>query len=332
MMNISVIIPVYNVEKFVERCVRSIMNQTYTEGVECIIVNDCTPDDSMKIVEKLVKDYTGTICFKLLNHKQNYGLAAVRNTGMNAATGEYIIHIDSDDYCEPDMLEKMYSKAIEENADIVVADCYINYPEKEVYSADYVPKSKKKYVEALLTNAMVAVWNKLVRHNLYSDNDIKFIPGIDMGEDELVSHKLFYYADKVVYLPLAFVHYVCYNPNSYSSSVSRKSLSDILLVEKNLLDFYAKVGMSRILYKELLLLKMRNWQRLLCYSGGSLQKKYNQHYSEISFWTVVKYYPSNITKIFLLLASLNMLSVANGLLSIYRQINYPHRKYITYNE
>ena len=108
MMNISVIIPVYNVEKFVERCVRSIMNQTYTEGVECIIVNDCTPDDSMKIVEKLVKDYTGTICFKLLNHKQNYGLAAVRNTGMNAATGEYIIHIDSDDYCEPDMLEKMY--------------------------------------------------------------------------------------------------------------------------------------------------------------------------------------------------------------------------------
>ena len=63
---------------------------------------------------------------------------------------------------------------------------------------------------------MVAVWNKLVRHNLYSDNDIKFIPGIDMGEDELVSHKLFYYADKVVYLPLAFVHYVCYNPNSYS--------------------------------------------------------------------------------------------------------------------
>lgn len=230
------------------------------------------------------------------------------------------------------MLEKMYSKAIEENADIVVADCYINYPEKEVYSADYVPKSKKKYVEALLTNAMVAVWNKLVRHNLYSDNDIKFIPGIDMGEDELVSHKLFYYADKVVYLPLAFVHYVCYNPNSYSSSVSRKSLSDILLVEKNLLDFYAKVGMSRILYKELLLLKMRNWQRLLCYSGGSLQKKYNQHYSEISFWTVVKYYPSNITKIFLLLASLNMLSVANGLLSIYRKINYPHRKYITYNE
>lgn len=129
-MNISVIIPVYKVEKFVERCVRSIMNQTYTEGVECIIVNDCTPDDSMKIVEKLIADYTGTICFKLLYHKQNCGLAAVRNTGMSAATGEYILHIDSDDYCEPDMLEKMYSKAIEENADIVVADCYIKLSRK----------------------------------------------------------------------------------------------------------------------------------------------------------------------------------------------------------
>lgn len=143
---------------------------------------------------------------------------------------------------------------------------------KEVYSADYVPKSKREYVEALLTNAMVAVWNKLVRHNLYKDNNIRFIPGIDMGEDELVSHKLFYYADKVVYLPLAFVHYVCYNPNSYSSSVSRKSLSDILLVEKNLLNFYTDVGLSQTLCRELLLLRMRNWQRLLCYSGGRLQK------------------------------------------------------------
>lgn len=121
-MNISVIIPVYNVEKYVERCILSIMSQTYTESVECIVVNDCTPDNSMKIVEKMVSDYKGQIQFKLLYHEHNRGVAAVRNTGLDAASGDYIIQIDSDDYCEPDMLEKMYAKAVEEDADIVVAD------------------------------------------------------------------------------------------------------------------------------------------------------------------------------------------------------------------
>ena len=103
-MNISVIIPVYNVEKYVERCILSIMSQTYTESVECIVVNDCTPDNSMKIVEKMVSDYKGQIQFKLLYHEHNRGVAAVRNTGLDAASGDYIIQIDSDDYCEPDML------------------------------------------------------------------------------------------------------------------------------------------------------------------------------------------------------------------------------------
>ena len=121
-MNISVIIPIYNVEKYVERCILSIMNQTYTESVECIVVNDCTPDNSMKIVERLVADYKGTIQFKLFHHEHNKGIAAVRNTGLYAASGDYILYIDSDDYCEPDMLEKMYAKAMEGNADVVIAD------------------------------------------------------------------------------------------------------------------------------------------------------------------------------------------------------------------
>lgn len=131
-MNISVIIPIYNVEKFVERCILSIINQTYTKEVECIIVNDCTPDSSMKIVERLVADYKGQIRFKLLNHERNKGIAAVRNTGLNAASGDYIIYIDSDDYCEQDMLEKMYTKAVEEDADVIVADFWDTYPDKEI--------------------------------------------------------------------------------------------------------------------------------------------------------------------------------------------------------
>lgn len=141
-MNVSVIIPIYNVEKYAERCILSIMNQSYTEDVECIVVNDCTPDNSMKIVERLVADYKGPIQFKLLYHEHNKGLAAVRNTGLYAASGNYIIHIDSDDYCEPDMLEKMYAKAVEEDADVVVADYWETYLDKEIYKAQMLPEKR----------------------------------------------------------------------------------------------------------------------------------------------------------------------------------------------
>ena len=190
-MNISVIIPIYNVEKFVERCILSIINQTYTKEVECIIVNDCTPDSSMKIVERLVADYKGQIRFKLLNHERNKGIAAVRNTGLNAASGDYIIYIDSDDYCEQDMLEKMYTKAVEEDADVIVADFWDTYPDKEIYVAQ--------------GKIVVAVWNKMVRRRLLIENDLSFIEGIDMGEDVLLTHRLFSLIPKVVHVPEAFV-------------------------------------------------------------------------------------------------------------------------------
>lgn len=157
-MNISVIIPVYNVEKYVERCILSIMSQTYTESVECIVVNDCTPDNSMKIVEKMVYDYKGQIQFKLLYHEHNRGVAAVRNTGLDAASGDYIIHIDSDDYCEPDMLEKMYAKAVEEDADIVVADYWRSWVDRELYCTNIVSATKISRIKDFLQDKLRAIY------------------------------------------------------------------------------------------------------------------------------------------------------------------------------
>lgn len=232
-MNISVIIPIYNVEKFVERCILSIINQTYTKEVECIIVNDCTPDSSMKIVERLVADYKGQIRFKLLNHERNKGIAAVRNTGLNAASGDYIIYIDSDDYCEQDMLEKMYTKAVEEDADVIVADFWDTYPDKEIYVAQQMPSINESYAKLLLQGKIVvAVWNKMVRRRLLIENDLSFIEGIDMGEDVLLTHRLFSLIPKVVHVPEAFVHYVKYNSKSYNGNISKKSLYDTFFLDK----------------------------------------------------------------------------------------------------
>ena len=99
MTSISIIIPVYNVEKYIEACLHSVMAQTYTGPMECILVDDCGQDNSIGVAEKMISDYQGTIHFRILHHDHNRGQSAARNTGMDAATGEYIFFSDSDDSC-----------------------------------------------------------------------------------------------------------------------------------------------------------------------------------------------------------------------------------------
>lgn len=289
-MNISVIIPVYNVEKYVERCILSIMNQTYTESVECIVVDDCTPDNSMKIVEKMVSDYKGQIQFKLLYHEHNRGLAAVRNTGLAAATGDYIIHIDSDDYCELDMLEKMYAKAIEENADIVVADYWTSGEDSEIYSANIVPDNKMERIKSILQNRLPAyLWRQLMRRSLFEDNLIRSNDGIDFREDVILVCKLYYYAPKVVHLPKAFVHYVQYNTTSYTKVQGRKSLNDLIEGESAILSFFEEKNMGSKLNHELLGMRISDMQLLLFRSKGKLQKQWLARYADITTMKVIKH-------------------------------------------
>lgn len=248
-MNISVIIPVYNVEKYVERCILSIMSQTYTESVECIVVNDCTPDNSMKIVEKMVSDYKGQIQFKLLYHEHNRGVAAVRNTGLDAASGDYIIQIDSDDYCEPDMLEKMYAKAVEEDADIVVADYWRSGADRELYCTNIVSATKISRIKDFLQNKRQGyLWCQLIRRLLLVDHHIKLDEGIDFAEDFNLSCKMYCYAENVAYIPKAFVHYVQYNMSSYVKSMGRKSLENIIQGEKAIMNFFEEKGMHKEVY------------------------------------------------------------------------------------
>ena len=99
-MKVSIIIPVYNVSLYIERCIKSVMSQTY-QDIECILVNDATPDDSIAIAERLIADYNGTIQFRILNHEHNKGQSTARNTGIDASTGDYLYFLDSDDEITP---------------------------------------------------------------------------------------------------------------------------------------------------------------------------------------------------------------------------------------
>lgn len=224
---VSVIIPIYKVEKFIGRCVKSLMEQTL-QDVEYIFVDDASPDGSIAVLRNVLADYPERSNYvKILTHAENKGLPAARNTGLSVARGEYIFHCDSDDFVEQDMLEQLYHKAIETDADIVWCDWYLTFENSERYMKQPAYGTPLEALKAMLGGAMkYNVWNKLIRKSLYVENKIEFSAGYGMGEDMTIM-LLFAYAKKIAYLPHAFYHYVKLNTNAFSQTYSERHLREL---------------------------------------------------------------------------------------------------------
>lgn len=132
-ISVSVIVPIYKVERFIARCVSSLLEQTL-QNVEFIFVDDATPDGSIDVLQQVIERYPHRAeQVRLIHHEHNKGLPAARNTGLQVACGEYIFHCDSDDYVEPDMLQTIYDKATTENADFVWCDWWLSFEKRERY-------------------------------------------------------------------------------------------------------------------------------------------------------------------------------------------------------
>lgn len=239
---ISVIVPVYNVERFITRCVCSLFAQTMDAGVEFIFVDDATPDSSIEALQNCLRQYPQRQKqVKLLRHSVNKGLPAARNTGLQAATGTYIYHCDSDDYLESDALESMYNAAMCQEADIVWCDWFLSFEKNERYMKQPTYETAMDALKGMLSGAMkYNVWNKLVKRQLYVGNHIKFPEGHGMGED-MTMIQLFACADKVCYLPQAYYHYVRLNAQAFTqmggSPHKRQHLDDLRYNVSRILQF-----------------------------------------------------------------------------------------------
>lgn len=227
MIGISVIIPIYKVEAFIERCATTLLEQTFRE-VEYIFVDDATPDRSIQILEEVVARYPERKeQVRIVHHEENKGLPAARNTGLMLATGKYIFHCDSDDYVESTMLEELYYTAKTQDADIVWCDWYLTFAENERYMKQPNFGTPMEALKAMLSGGMkFNVWNKLVRRSLYTDNGIEFPSGYGMGED-MTMMMLFAHAKKVAYVPKAYYHYIKTNTNAFSQTYSDKHLVEL---------------------------------------------------------------------------------------------------------
>lgn len=227
MIKISVIIPIYKVEQFIIRCAVSLMEQTLNE-VEYIFVNDATPDNSIVLLNEVLGRYPERKdSIQIIAHKKNKGLPAARNTGLSVAQGEYIFHCDSDDFVELDMLEQLYGKATETDADIVWCDWWLSFAKNERYMKQPEYGTPIDALKGMLSGVMkFNVWNKLIKRKLYTDSNITFPAGYGMGED-MTMMRLFARAEKVVYLPKAFYHYVQLNTGAFSKTYSNRHLEEL---------------------------------------------------------------------------------------------------------
>ena len=223
MPKISVIIPVYKVARFAERCARSLMEQDFAD-VEFIFVDDASPDDSMEIIRRVCGEYDRDV--KYLTHEVNKGLPAARNTGMAVAKGEFIYHCDSDDYLEPTLLNDLYEAATKEGADFAYCDFYLDFGTSKKYMTNPEFTDPERMIkEGFLAGTMkYNVWNKLVKKDLY--NQITFPEGHPMGED-MTMIAVAMGATKCVHVPKALYHYMRTNSEAYTSALSQKRLDDI---------------------------------------------------------------------------------------------------------
>lgn len=199
---ISIIVPIYKAEKYLHRCLDSILVQTFTEW-ECILVDDGSPDNSGRICDEYAqKDGR----FKVI-HKENGGVSSARQAGTDIATGEYIIHVDADDWIESDMLECMYSQA-KEGYDIVVADYYTNSNKTERYRTQSDVNNADELLIAMLKgDCMGSLWNKLIKRSLFSQ--ISFPLDLFYCEDVYVLAQIILkYSPSIINLHKAFYHYI----------------------------------------------------------------------------------------------------------------------------
>lgn len=224
---VSVIVPIYKVEPFIARCSQSLLEQTLTD-VEYIFVDDASPDGSIDVLRQVLADYPERRNHvRILTHVENKGLPAARNTGLAVAHGEYIFHCDSDDFVELDMLDQLYHKATETDADIVWCDWWLSFAKNERYMRQPEYSTPMEALKGMLSGAMkFNVWNKLIRRSLYVKNGIAFPAGYGMGEDMTIM-RLFARASRVVYLPKAFYHYVQLNTGAFSKTYSNRHLEEL---------------------------------------------------------------------------------------------------------
>lgn len=236
-IKISVIVPVYNAERFLEKCIRSIMASTLKE-IEIICVNDGSKDKSIDILRNLEKEDNRIIVID----KENEGASKARNIGIDMAKGEYIAFVDSDDFIDDSMYVCMYDIAYKNNSDIVICGAS-RLDENYNLRKTFLPKEHKKnleYIERFGGTLFNSPWNKLYKNSIIKNNNVSFPTDTHMGEDMVFNVKAFYFARKINVIKKSFYNYYDNLSSAVHTPTKKKEIYPALYEILNFFNEYEK--------------------------------------------------------------------------------------------
>ena len=266
MKKVSVIVPVYNMEKYLEKCLDSLIAQTLEE-IEIIAVDDGSIDASPEILQRYALKSDKIVSVR----KENGGLSDARNYGLTYATGEYIGYIDSDDYADPNMYEVMYLKAKERDSDIVECNLhhtYINYEDTEIMTKIYSP-------EELLCYGRCIVWNKIYKHKWLLETGVIFPQGL-IYEDLDFFSRIVPHIRTYDYVDIVPIHYV--QRGGSINNTSARNTMQIFSIMRGIISYYKEKGFYNQYERELEYLYARillcsSFSRMCRISDGGVRKK-----------------------------------------------------------
>lgn len=266
MAKVSVIVPVYNVEKYISKCLNSLVNQTL-EDIEIIVVNDGSKDTSIDIVKEYAQKYKNIKVYE----KENGGLSDARNYGLQFATGKYIAFLDSDDYVDVNLYKRMYEKAKKEDSDMVECNFYWVYDKKTKKDIGQKYKGKKEMFE----KARVVAWNKLYKKEVLDNANVQFPKGLRY-EDVEFFYKLIPHIESVSFVKEPLIYYV-QRKQSIVNTQNEKT-KDIFTVLENVIEYYKEHNLYEE-YKEVIeytyvrLLLCSSFKRMCKIKDKDIRKK-----------------------------------------------------------
>lgn len=275
-IKVSICVPIYGVENYIERCVRSLFVQTY-ENIEYVFVNDLTKDNSISILNKVLLDYPKRIPqVKIINHTSNRGLAASRNTAVENATGDYLLHVDSDDWIEPNTVDVCITDVKKGNYDLVFFNGTVYRNDYFEYMNVPMNTTKKDLLEDVLSfRVRHNIWGVFIRKDIYINNNIHAIEGCNMGEDFQVLPLLLYHSNKISSLGISLYNYDRRNVQSITSSFSEKNAKQNWRSIDYIYNFFATSDNKYMDFLEVYKLKTIFFQIKNCILYSSNYEYYN---------------------------------------------------------
>ncbi len=201
-MKVSILVPVYGVEKYVGQCSQTLFAQTY-DDIEYVFVDDCTPDNSMAVIQQLLAEYPHREHqVRIVRHDHNRGLGAARKTAFETATGDFVLNVDSDDYLALDAVEKLVACQRQTSADIVSGNYSSHFEDGTIVLRPEPHLDRNTALKLMLIQHTLLphIWARLIRKTVYTEHGIESVEGINMAEDMALTPRLIHAANEMAYI------------------------------------------------------------------------------------------------------------------------------------